>query len=143
MKRIAILSLVISSMIFVNCDETKKVIDVAGTVQLSGNYTVVDLGQTVSSGEPMTFSFAAIDKSIRGYTGCNSFSGNYTIDMFTLSFGRFSVSERYCDEPVMTSERVLLKALENTGSYSLQNNVLTLYSKIDRNILLKANKAIN
>lgn len=143
MKIISIISLVLGSMIFVNCDETKKVIDVAGTVQLSGNYTVVDLGQAASGTEAMTFSFAAIDKSIRGYTGCNSFFGNYTIDLFALNFGEFAVSEKYCDEPIMTSERVLLKALQDTGSYSLQNNVLTLYSKIDRTILLKASKAIN
>jgi heat shock protein HslJ len=143
MKIITILSLVLSSLIFVKCDETKKVIDVAGTVQLSGNYTVVDLGQTTLGTEAMTFSFAAIDKSIRGYTGCNSFFGNYTIDLFALSFGEFAVSEKYCDEPVMISERALLKALQDTGSYSLQNNVLTLYSKIDRTIILKANKTTN
>jgi heat shock protein HslJ len=143
MKVIASLSFVICSIFFVNCDETKKVIDVAGTVQLSGTYTVIDLGQTVSIPEPMSFSFAVLDKSIKGYTGCNSFFGNYTIDLLALSFGEFSVSERYCDQPVMASEMILLKTLQNTGSYSLQNNVLTLYSKTDRHILLKANKTLN
>jgi heat shock protein HslJ len=130
-------------MILVGCDETKKVIDVAGSVQLSGSYTVVDFGKTVSTSEPMTFSFAALDKSIRGNTGCNSFFGNYTIDLYALSFGDFSVTEKYCDEPVMIAERALLKALQNTGSYSLQDNVLTLYSKNDRSVLVKANKTVN
>ncbi len=40
MKTIATLSLLIFTVIFTSCDETKKVIDVAGNVQLTGDYTV-------------------------------------------------------------------------------------------------------
>ena len=38
MKTIGTLCLLTLFVIFTGCDETKKVIDVAGTVQLSGTY---------------------------------------------------------------------------------------------------------
>jgi heat shock protein HslJ len=143
MKTLTIISLLFFAMIFTNCDETKKVIDLAGTVQLSGNYIVTEIGMSAVDPNSMTFSLAALDKTINGNTGCNSFFGNYTLDMYALGFGDFAVTERYCDEPVMIAERAYLKALGESGSYTLQNNILTLYSKLDRSVLLKAQKETN
>ena len=142
MKTLSILSLAIFTLLFTNCDETKKVIEVAGTVQLSGNYSVIKVGNAAIKGEALYFTFAALDNSINGNTGCNSFFGNYTLDGFTLDFGDLAVSERYCDEPIMESERALLGALNNTGSYMLKDKVLTFYSKEDRAVILTAKKAI-
>jgi len=142
MKTLSILSLAIFTLLFTGCDETKKVIEVAGTVQLSGNYSVIKAGNTVIKGDALSFTFSALDNSINGNTGCNSFFGNYTLDAFALSFGDLAVSEKYCDEPIMESERALLGALNNTGSYMLKDRVLTLYSKEDRAVLLTAKKTI-
>lgn len=143
MKKITLFSLVVFSLIFTGCDETKKVIDVASTVQLSGNYTVSDIGGKDLGSTPLTFSLAALDKSIRGNSSCNTFFGNYTVDLYALSFGTFAITEMYCDEPVMEIEKAYLKALANTGSFAIQNNILTLYSKTDRAVLLTANKEVN
>ena len=143
MKTLSTISLLTALLLFMGCDETKKVIDVAGTVQLSGNYTVTEAGDTAVNSEDVTFSLAALDKSISGNTGCNSFFGNYTIDLYAMSFGDLAVSEKYCDKDIMNTERRLLNALNNTGSYALQDGVLTLYSKTDRSVLLKATKENN
>lgn len=142
MKTFYTLSIALFTLIFSSCDETKKVIEVAETVQLSGEYVVMEVGETTLKGDPMTFTFTALDKSIRGNTGCNSFFGNYTLDAFVLSFGELAVSEKYCDEPIMESERALMGALKNTGGYMMKDKVLTLYSKTDRSILLTAKKAM-
>ena len=142
MKTFYTLSIALFTLIFSSCDETKKVIEVAETVQLSGEYVVMEVGETNLKGDPMTFTFTALDKSIRGNTGCNSFFGNYTLDAFVLSFGELAVSEKYCDEPIMESERALMGALKNTGGYMMKDKVLTLYSKTDRSILLTAKKAM-
>jgi heat shock protein HslJ len=143
MKTIAIFSIAIFSLIFTNCDETKKVIDVASTVQLSGNYRVSEIGNTDLGSSDLTFTMAALDKSIRGNSSCNTFFGNYTVDLYALSFGTFAITEMYCDEPIMDIERAYLKALHNTGSFSIENSILTLYSKVDRSVVLKANKEVN
>jgi heat shock protein HslJ len=48
-----------------------------------------------------------------------------------------------CEEPIMTNENLFLQALRNTGSYSIEENVLTLFSRNDRSVLLKAQKEVN
>lgn len=143
MKKLLTLSLLIIGLIFTSCDETKKVIDVAGSVQLAGNYTVTALqGQKISTQNLPTLVLSAIDKSIQGNTGCNSLFGKYEIDLYTINFSDIAVTSRHCAEDnAMDVEREFLDALNNTGSFELvDNNTLLLYSKTDRSILLKATK---
>ncbi|WP_347373443.1 META domain-containing protein [Aequorivita sp. Q41] len=143
MKTLATMSLLIFTVLFTSCDETKKVIDVAGSVQLTGNYNVTALnGKKLSESTiSPTFSLSALNNSIQGNTGCNSVFGNYTIDLYAINFSDLAVSEKMCtDKNIMKTERDFLNALHNTGSYALQNGVLTLYSNMDRSILLSATK---
>lgn len=140
MKKAIFALLILAS--FISCDETKKVIDVAGSVQLSGTYTITQLDATpIGEKAGITMTFAAIDKSIRGNTGCNSFFGNYNNDLYALSFSDIAMTEKACPAgDIMQNEIKFTNALNNTGSYNLQENVLTLYSKTDRSVLLKAKK---
>ncbi len=143
MRILTLLTVFIFTIITGSCDETKKVIDVAGNVQLSGMYTVTNInGNPVntSGDKKVHMSFAALDKTIRGNTGCNSFFGSYTLDLYALSFSDIGQTEMACDEPIMATENAFMQALRNTGSYSLQENILTLYSKADRSVLLTAKK---
>ncbi len=136
-------AILISAVLFISCDETKKVIDVAGSVQLSGLYEVSSInGNQIEENKP-TINFVALDKSIRGNTGCNSFFGKYTLDLYALSFAEIASTEMACDTPIMETENAFINALNNTGSYDLENSVLTLYSKIDRSVLLIAVKETN
>ena len=134
--------LLIFTLVFTSCDETKRVIDVAGSVQLTGSYTVTALnGKKISVKTNPTLSLSAIDKSIQGNTGCNSVFGSYKLDLYAISFSDLAVTAKGCPEDnVMSVEREYLDALNNTGSYGLENNILTFYSKIDRSVLLKATK---
>jgi heat shock protein HslJ len=143
MMRILISSLVLVTLLFTGCEETKKVIDTAGRVQLSGTYTITKAGDQNVTGTTTNISFAALDKSVKGNSGCNDYFGNYTLDLYALNFGAIAVTEQYCDEPIMKVERAILNALNNTGSYTLENDILTLLSKNDRSALLKANRVKN
>ena len=127
---------------FVSCDETKKVIDVAGNVQLSGSYTIATIGDRSVEDNAPTIMFTAMDQGIKGNTGCNSYFGKYALDLYALSFSDIASTEMACDEPIMGNENAFLDALRKTGSYALENNVLTLYSMNDRSVLLTANKDI-
>lgn len=142
MKTLVTLSLVFATLVFTSCDETKKVIDVAGNVQLTGSYTVTALnGRKLTTETIPTFTLSALDNSFRGTTGCNSVFGNYTLELYAISFNDLAVSEKYCDEKTtMKTEGDFLEALKNTGSYSLENNSLTFYSKTDRSPVLRASK---
>ena len=138
-----IIALLIIAVTFTGCDETKKVIDVAGNVQLSGKYTVTSIGgETVTASTP-TMNFSALENTIRGNTGCNSFFGSYTLDLYALSFSDIGSTEMVCSDPIMEVENKMLVALRNTGSYDLENSMLTLYSSTDRAVLLIARKERN
>ena len=71
MKSLATLSLLVFALVFTSCDETKKVIDVAGNVQLSGNYTVTNVDGTSMSATKPTITFAALSGRVSGNAGCN------------------------------------------------------------------------
>lgn len=134
------LLILFTALIFTSCDETKKVIDAAGNVQLSGTYVVQSIdGKKIANNE-ISLSFSALNKSFSGQTGCNSVLSDYTLDLYALYFGELAVTERYCDQPVMDLERDYLNALQNTGSYGLSEGILTLYSATDRSVLLTAKK---
>lgn len=133
-------TLLFAALVLTSCDETKKVIDVAGNVQLSGMYKVSNVNGNAVANKNPTINFAALDKTIRGNTGCNSFFGNYALDLYALSFSDIGSTEMACDQPIMDVENAFLMALRNTGSYSIENSVLTLYSKTDRSVLLVAMK---
>lgn len=138
-----LLPLLVALVFLTSCDETKKVVDIAGNVQLSGTYTIATLeGESVTTKTP-SISFFALDKTVKGNTGCNSFFGNYTLDLYALSFNDIAATEMACDEPIMSTENKFMNALRNTGSYSIQKNTLTLYSKNDRSVLLTAAKEAN
>lgn len=136
--------IVLVATLFMSCDETKKVIDVAGSVQLSGTYTVSQVtGSGAVSKVAQTFTLAAIDKSIRGNTGCNTFFGSYDNDLYALTFSDLAQTEKACAPSIMTAEQDLMRALGETGSYTLEDKQLTLLSKSDRSVLLKATKNTN
>lgn len=146
MKFLSLLTTFILTIVVSSCDETKKVIDVAGNVQLSGTYTISNVGgqAVAAAGDNKVYiSFAGLDKTIRGNTGCNSFFGNYSLDLYALSFSDVGQTEMYCDESTMVIETKFMEALRNTGSYSIEEGVLTLYSKTDRSVLLTAKKDLN
>ena len=138
MKKIFVI--ILTTLFITSCDETKKVIDVAGNVQLSGKYNVTEIGTTTSFEKVPYISFFALDKTIKGNTGCNSYFGNYTLDLYALSFNNIASTEMACDQPIMDVENAFMNALNSTGSYQIQNGELTLFSKTDRSILLRATK---
>ena len=143
MKAFSTIMLIIT-LAFWSCDETKKVIDVAGNVQLSGTYTVQTMeGAEIVADKNPSITFMALDKSVRGNTGCNSFFGKYTLDLYALGFNEIASTEMACDTDIMSAEVAFLNALNATGSYTLQRNELTLYSANDRSVLLTAIKDRN
>ncbi|NNM23623.1 MAG: META domain-containing protein [Flavobacteriaceae bacterium] len=132
---------ILTAVLFLTaCDETKKVIDVAGNVQLSGAYKVSSINNSAISENNPTINFVALDKTVRGNTGCNSFFGKYSLDLYALSFSEIGSTEMACDQPIMDVENAFMNAMRNTGSYDLENSVLTFYSKADRSVLMVAIK---
>ncbi len=139
MKTFSTLLIICLAIITTSCDETKRVIDAAGTIQLSGTYDVTSVNSTKNAIN-QTMIFSALEKKVNGMAGCNSYFGNYTLDLYAINFNGVGSTKKMCADNEMTAENAFFKALDNTGSYSIENDVLTLYSKTDRTVLLTAKK---
>lgn len=136
MKKLIVLSTMI--ILMASCNETKKTIETTAAV-LTGNYSITSVnGNAITPAA--TLQFTNTDKAINGNAGCNDFSGNYSQDTMAINIGQLMATEAYCDEAIMKNERAIFKALRTTGTFTLIDDVLTLYSKTDRSPLLTASK---
>ena len=145
MKALGVLSIFILLLTTNSCNEAKKVINLVSDVQLNGSYAIVNIGGEVVSSDDtkkVFIAFNSTDKSIRGNTGCNSYFGNYMLDQYSMSFSDIGQTEMACEEAVMRTEWNLMQALRDTGSFTLVDNILTLYSITDRSILLTAKREV-
>ena len=73
----------------------------------------------------MTAVFAS-DGTISGSSGCNSFTGSYSVDGSSLSIGSVTATQQTCSDPVMEQEQAYLTALQASTKYSQTADRLTL-----------------
>lgn len=122
-----------------SCDETQKVINTAGNVQLNGNYTINEVKGKSYTPKGLELTFDALNKAVSATTECNNMFGSYSIDLYALEFGDMASTKKYC-EGKMDAEKEISEAFSETGSYTLESGILKLYSKNDRSLLLTATK---
>ncbi len=132
--------LVVTLMIFTtSCDQTQRVINTASNVQLNGNYTVNEVMGKNYSPKGLVVSFDALNKSVNATTECNNLFGSYTLDLYVIKFGAIASTKMYC-EGKMDAENELTQVFEASGSYTVENGILKLFSANDRSLLLTATK---
>jgi len=86
------------------------------------------LGQPVPASHKEPFLMLdAQDNRAHGATGCNSFSGTYTLDEATLRirFSQIAMTQMFC-EGSMETEKAFVEVLEQTDNYSLHGDEITL-----------------
>ena len=75
-------------------------------------------------------------KRIGGNSGCNIFGGNITISPGgKIKVGPMTSTERFCDEVKGEFESLFMDTLQNAGTYSLKNGVLTLSAPAKKSFL--------
>jgi heat shock protein HslJ len=69
------------------------------------------------------------DGVIGGTTGCNHYSGEFTVDGADIEVGELIQTEMYCMEPegVMEQEQAYLQALSQVATYEITRDRLTFY----------------
>ena len=112
-----------------------------GNRSLAGtNWRLASFGPTgneenIIPGTRPTLNFGE-DGRASGSTGCNSFSGTYTVRGDTISFGRMISTKRAClDQRANQQEQLYLTALEQARSFRVTSNRLALYYNNRRNVL--------
>ena len=72
----------------------------------------------------ITLSF--VGNQVSGNSGCNSYSGPYSVSGNAITIGPLTQTQRACDANLMEQERVYLLALQSATNFSLSGNQLIL-----------------
>ena len=90
------------------------------------NWKLTTLNKQPALAEAMPKIGFGSDGQLAGSTGCNQFSGTYSISGKKLTIEVGPMTLMACDEPVMKQEQDFLVALAATSTYIVDNNTLTL-----------------
>ena len=82
-------------------------------------------GEPAAEGVESTLVVADNGK-VSGNTGCNGYFGSVILDEAAMSFGNLGSTRIACPEPAMGQERRLLRALDRTRGYLVQDGDLLL-----------------
>ncbi|MEQ8355199.1 MAG: META domain-containing protein [Kiloniellaceae bacterium] len=82
-------------------------------------------GRPVAAGVMSTL-IVADDGKVSGHAGCNGYFGSVIIDTAAMSFGNLGSTKIACPEPAMGQEDRLLRALDGTRGYRLEDASLLL-----------------
>lgn len=104
---------------------------------LSGNYTISQIGENKTVSPKLNISFDEKSNEIKGFAGCNSFFGTYSIENSELKFSDIARSKKLCHSEISDLENEFLEVLNTVNNFTITNDVLSLLD--DKNILLKAN----
>ena len=73
--------------------------------------------------------FNSNEKRVKGFAGCNTFSGTYSSDNNKIEIGPLAGTEMYC-ESMMGTESEFFKALGSTKKFKIKGNFLQLYDSV-------------
>lgn len=97
----------------------------AGAAELGGTtWTLTHLnGQTTLEGITAGLIFGE-DGSLKGNSGCNSFSSTYQTDRDEISIGPAAMTMMACPQPQMDQESAFMQVLAEVKTYNVQGTVL-------------------
>lgn len=67
-------------------------------------------------------------EGVAGSAGCNRYSGSYTLNGDTVTFGPFVTTRMACPQPIMQQESAFLTALEGAATFKIADGQLTIVS---------------
>jgi heat shock protein HslJ len=124
------LTLILSVFTFMSCGNSKDVSAMQSNKQpiynISGKYQVSVIGLEDVSEYNLTIEFNDSIKTVSGFSGCNRFSGTYTLDGNAITFGPLASTRMACMDSVNTIETKMLEALSNTNTINSENGSISL-----------------
>ncbi|MBE9490062.1 MAG: META domain-containing protein [Bacteroidetes bacterium] len=103
----------------------------------SGTYYITFLKENNVQSLNLSLTFDEGSNKISGFSGCNRFSGTYTIKKDSISFGLLVATKMYCKK-TQDIENLMLGYLSKINLFSIEENALIL--KEGKTILLTAQK---
>ena len=76
-----------------------------------------------------TIMFDSAEYRFNGNSGCNQMFGEYTCDQYMMNFSNVGSTRMMCDPEANEVESKMLNVMNNTDSFSVNDNKVTFYSK--------------
>jgi heat shock protein HslJ len=130
---VAPLVLAIVAVLVAGCGDD----DAGGTdvAALDGVPWALTAGIDVDGWEAFAPSVSFEGGMVSGSTGCNRYSGGYTLDGGSLELGAVAATRMACPPPADAVERELLAALERVAAWSIEDDELVLLDADDADLL--------
>ncbi|WP_397364355.1 META domain-containing protein [Olleya sp. R77988] len=93
---------------------------------LNGNFIVTTLDSKNNLDKELTLNFDDSTKRVSGFSGCNNFSGTYTVDGNKITFGPLMSTKKMCADSGNEIETTFFKTIEKTNKFNLNDNKITL-----------------
>lgn len=135
MKIIIILSVLIS--LNACCNSKTMAAKETNIMNLNGTYHVKTLNINEVSANNMTINFNKEENIISGFSGCNRFSGTYSLENSLLKVGPLASTKMFCQDSHQI-ESEMQQALSIADEILIEDGVLKLLS--DKKIILMASK---
>ncbi len=97
-----------------------------GAPRLDGVSWILTGGVDVEGWETATPSIAFDGARLGGFTGCNSYGADYTLDGSSLALGEVSMTLIGCPSPAADVERAFLAALERVAAWRIDDELVLL-----------------
>lgn len=128
-----------SILLFSSCNTVAKSSaqehNVTVSTDLNGEFFVETLNGTHIASNKLTINFNTETHNIYGFSGCNRFSGNYTLNGNSIKIGPLASTKMLCiDDAVNKTETKFLEALATVDSIVFKETKLLLLNK-DKTVL--------
>jgi len=94
----------------------------------SGEYFTLSVGETSAETYKPHFNLNVEENRISGFSGCNNFSGSFTMENGKISFDKMASTKKMCAEG-MEFESEFLKSLEETEKFKYRGNIIQFTNK--------------
>lgn len=136
MKFLIILSVLISLKA---CHSASKTVSIQNDLTtIDGSYYVETLNNLHVSKYKMYLNFNQTEHQLSGFSGCNRFTGSYSLKADSLKIGPLASTKMFCGDQANQMESEMHEALSKTNKIILKDGMLQFFS--DEKVLLIAIK---
>jgi heat shock protein HslJ len=121
-----------------SCNSTKKTMTMEEAMtELSGVFTINELGGKNVSDQSMTLSLDPETAAMQGASSCNKLFGKYYAEGDSVSFTGMGSTKMYC-EGKMDTEKDYMQALQAVNKFKIKGSTIQLLK--DSTVLLTISK---
>ena len=113
------------------------------SASIAGTWSLVSYGDPANptpAAPDVETSIEFKDGQVNGNVGCNGFGGGYEVDGNTITFDQIVSTLMFCEGPVGDQETATLSVLQETATFALDGDTLTITSADGSSVIVLARK---